>query len=218
MTKVALVDDHQLIRNALAELINKFDGYEVIHEAANGAEFLSQLRAYQAPDIALIDIHMPVMDGYETARRVSEEYPDIRILALSVEDEEEAIIKMLRSGSKGYLLKDTATREFRLALDEVKNKGYYHSDLVANTLLNSLKPNTNGKVSRPVIQYQAREEEFLQLACSELTYKEIADKMCVSPRTIDGYRENLFLKLEVKSRVGLVLFAIRNGIVELGVR
>lgn len=216
MTKVALVDDHQLIRNALAELITKFDEYEVIHQAGDGHEFLSQLAAYELPDIALIDINMPGMDGYETAKAVTEKYPDIKLMALSVEDDEECIIKMLRSGCKGYLLKDTPTSEFKLGLDELRKKGYYHSDLVANSLVNSIKPSVNGYSAKPAIHYQAREEEFLQLACSEMTYKEIADQMCVSPRTIDGYRENLFLKLEVKSRVGLVLFAIKNGIVELG--
>lgn len=215
MTKVALVDDHQLIRNALAELINNFDGYEVIHQARDGSQFLTQLTTYEQPDIALVDINMPNMDGYETARRLTAEYPDIKILALSVEDDEEAIIKMLRSGSKGYLLKDTPTKEFKLALDEINTKGYYHSDLVTNTLLNSIKPSTQGKVASPPIQYQAREEEFLHLACSELTYKEIADKMCISPRTVDGYRENLFFKLDVKSRVGMVLFAIKNSIVKI---
>ncbi|SOE19670.1 DNA-binding response regulator, NarL/FixJ family, contains REC and HTH domains [Spirosomataceae bacterium TFI 002] len=215
MTKVALVDDHQLIRNALAELINNFEGYQVIHQARDGGQFLTQLKSYEHPDIALVDINMPNMDGYETAKRLTEEYPAIKILALSVEDDEEAIIKMLRSGSKGYLLKDTPTKEFKLALDEINSKGYYHSDLVTNTLLNSLKPSKNGTPVKSLIQYQAREEEFLHLACSELTYKEIADKMCVSPRTIDGYRENLFFKLDVKSRVGMVLFAIKNSIVEI---
>jgi DNA-binding NarL/FixJ family response regulator len=215
MTKIALIDDHQLIRNALAELINKFEGYQVIHEAGNGQEFLSQLEAYEAPDIALVDINMPILNGYDTAKKVAEHYPEIKILALSVEDDEEAIIKMLRSGATGYLLKDTPTKEFKLALDEMNKKGYYHSDLVTNTLLKSIKPEHKGHSVKSLITYQAREEEFLQLACSEMTYKEIASQMCVSPRTIDGYRESLFLKLEVKSRVGLVLFAIKNGIVEL---
>ncbi len=215
MTTVALIDDHTLIRNALAELISNFDNYTVIHEASNGEEFFSQLRAYEAPDIALVDINMPGMNGYDTAKKLTVEYPDIKILALSVEDDEESIIKMLRCGSKGYLLKDTETKDFKLALDEVRTKGYYHSDLVANTLLNSIKPTTNGKSIAPIIHYQAREEEFLKLACSELTYKEIADEMCVSPRTVDGYRENLFYKLDVKSRVGMVLFAIKHGIVQL---
>jgi len=214
MTKVALIDDHSLIRNALGELISRFSHYQVTHQASNGEEFISGLSSEDLPDIALIDINMPVMDGFETAKRLSEEFPSIKLMALSVEDDEEAIIKMLRCGAKGYLLKDSDTEDLQLALDEVMSKGYYHSDLVANTLLSSL--NGNGKATQsPQINYQAREFEFLQMACSEFTYKEIADQMCISPRTVDGYRENLFYKLEVKSRVGMVLFAIKNGIVEV---
>lgn len=210
MIKVALVDDHSLIRNALAELVNNFEGFQVSLQASNGAEFVELLNTSPVPEIALIDIHMPVMNGYDTAQVLSLNYPEIKIMALSVEDDEESILKMLRCGSKGYLLKDTPISEFKLALNELNAKGYYHSDLVAHSLLNSIKP---PKVHYPAIEYQAREEEFLQLACSELTYKEIADRMCISPRTVDGYRENLFMKLEVKSRVGLVLFAIKKGIV-----
>ncbi|WP_341226183.1 response regulator transcription factor [uncultured Arcticibacterium sp.] len=214
MTKVALIDDHSLIRNALGELICRFDDYEVTHQASNGKEFISSLDIDKLPDIALVDINMPVMDGFQTAEALSKEFPFIKIMALSVEDEEESIIKMLRCGAKGYLLKDSDTQDLRLALDELSSKGYYHSDLVANTLLSSLNGNKKAvKVSQ--INYQAREFEFLQMACSELTYKEIADKMCISPRTVDGYRENLFYKLDVKSRVGMVLFAIKNGIVQV---
>ncbi len=214
MTKVALIDDHSLIRNALGELISRFDDYSVTHQASNGEEFISNLSSEDLPDIALIDINMPVMDGFETAKQLSKAYPSIKLMALSVEDDEEAIIKMLRCGAKGYLLKDSDTKDLELALNELKTKGYYHSDLVANTLLSSI----NGKsksTHTPDINYQAREFEFLQMACSELTYKEIADRMCISPRTVDGYRENLFYKLEVKSRVGMVLFAIKNGIVAI---
>lgn len=214
MTKVALIDDHSLIRNALGELISRFEDYEVTHQASNGQEFISSLNAENLPDIALIDINMPVMDGFQTAEALSKDFPSIKIMALSVEDEEESIIKMLRCGAKGYLLKDSDTKDLQLALDELSAKGYYHSDLVANTLLSSLNGSKKSiKVSQ--INYQAREFEFLQMACSELTYKEIADKMCISPRTVDGYRENLFYKLDVKSRVGMVLFAIKNGIVQI---
>lgn len=210
MINIALIDDHSLIRNALAELINSFKGYQVTLQAANGAEFIELLHIHPLPDIVFVDIQMPIMNGYDTAQVLSAKFPDIKIMALSVEDDEESILKMLRCGSKGYLLKDTPINEFKLALDELYSKGYYHSDLVANSLLNSIRPS---KVSFVEVNFQAREEEFLQLACSELTYKEIADQMCLSPRTVDGYRENLFLKLEVKSRVGLVLFAIKNGLV-----
>jgi DNA-binding NarL/FixJ family response regulator len=157
---------------------------------------------------------MPEKNGYETTEYLTNHYPQIKTLALSVEDNEESIIKMLRCGAKGYLLKDTDTANFRNALEIVRDKGYYHSELVSSTLLKSLhKP--NGSIAKPLVQFQAREQEFLELACSELTYKEIADKMCLSPRTIDGYRENLFIKLELKSRVGLVLFAIKNGLVSI---
>lgn len=214
MTKVALIDDHSLIRNALGELISRFEEYEVTHQASNGQEFISGLQPDNLPDIALIDINMPVMDGFQTAEAISKDFPSIKIMALSVEDEEESIIKMLRCGAKGYLLKDSDTQDLRFALNELNAKGYYHSDLVANTLLASL--NGDKKVVKiPDIHYQAREFEFLQMACSEFTYKEIADKMCISPRTVDGYRENLFYKLDVKSRVGMVLFAIKNGIVQI---
>lgn len=214
MTTIALADDHHLIRNALVELINRFEGFQVIFDVADGQQFMDYLQQNQAPDIALIDINMPEKNGYETTEYITNHYPQIKTLALSVEDNEESIIRMLRCGAKGYLLKDTDTANFRTALEIVRDKGYYHSDLVSNTLLRSLhKP--NGSTTKPVIQFQAREQEFLELACSELTYKEIADKMCLSPRTIDGYRENLFIKLELKSRVGLVLFAIKNGLVNI---
>jgi DNA-binding NarL/FixJ family response regulator len=156
------------------------------------------------------------MNGYATAQKITKEFPEVKILALSVEDDEECIIRMLRCGSKGYLLKNTPTTEFKIALHELYTKGYYHSDLVSNTLMNLLKPKPkNAQPFKLKINFQAREEEFLHFACSELTYKEIAGRMCLSPRTIDGYRENFFYKLQVKSRVGMVLFAIKNGVVEV---
>ncbi|NBA87191.1 response regulator [Emticicia sp. CRIBPO] len=212
MTTVALVDDHTLIRHALIELISRFENFQVTIDAGTGLEFINRLQHETPPDIALIDINMPGMDGYETTELLCKSHPDVIPIALSVDDNEESIIKMLRCGAKGYLLKDSEPSHFKLALNEIHQKGYFHSDLVSNTLLKSIKTNQKVK-TKPVVQFQAREEEFIHLACSEYTYKEIADKMCVSPRTIDGYRESLFEKLEVKSRVGLVMFAIRNGLV-----
>lgn len=214
MTTIALADDHLLIRNALVELINRFPGFKVIFDTSNGKEFIDGIQTFGPPDIALIDINMPVMDGFETTEYLARQFPEIKCVALSVEDNEESIIKMLRLGAKGYLLKDTDTSQFILALSEIRDKGYYHSDLVSNTLLKSLHKPAEVK-NKIQSQFQAREEEFIKLACTEMTYKEIADQMCLSPRTIDGYRESLFLKLEVKSRVGLVLFAIKNNLVNI---
>lgn len=212
MITVALVDDHTLIRHALIELINRFDNFQVTLDTGNGHDFIEKLTREILPDIALIDINMPGMNGYEVTAYLCKNYPGIIPIALSVDDNEESIIRMLRCGAKGYLLKDSEPSHLKLALDEISQKGYFHSDLVSNTLLKSIQTDAKAR-SKPLVQFQAREEEFIHLACSEYTYKEIADKMCISPRTVDGYRESLFEKLEVKSRVGLVMFAIRNRLV-----
>ena len=214
MTKIALIDDHSLIRNALKELINRFDRFEVCIDASNGKDLIDKLCSFPLPDIALVDINMPMMDGYETTSYLTQNYPQIKVLALSVNDDDESIIKMLRCGAIGYLLKDSETSQLQLALNEVVYKGYYHSDLVSNSMIKSIK-SEQSIIKKPSFTFHSREEEFLRLACSELTYKEIADKMCLSPRTVDGYRESLFEKLEIKSRVGLVLFAIKNGFVKV---
>ena len=212
--KIAMVDDHHLFRNVLAEHINTFPGYQVTLHAGNGRELTKKIDPSDLPDVALLDITMPEMDGYATATWLSSYYPSVKILALSGEDTETAIIRMLKCGARGYVLKDAETSEFRTALDTVTTQGFYYSELVSTTLMHSI----NGPAPEPppavVLNHKnlsGREKEFLKLACSELTYKEIADRMCLSARTIDGYREDLFIKLGVRSRVGLVIFAIRQG-------
>lgn len=214
MTTIALADDHLLIRNALVELINSFDGFQVIFNASQGREFIWHLEQGQKPDIALIDINMPIMDGFATTEEITKKYPAIKVLALSVDDHETSILRMLRLGAKGYMLKDTDTPQFRLALEQVRDFGFYHSELVTNTLLKSSMGSIPLKASSQSL-FNTREEEFMKLICTEYTYKEIASQMNLSPRTIDGYRENLFDKLQVKSRVGLVMFALRQGIIAL---
>ena len=214
MTTVALADDHKLVRQALVELVNSIDGFEVIFDVNNGQELLEELSKGLMPDIILIDINMPIMDGYRTMEYLSMHFPQVKCLALSVEDSEEAIIRMLRLGAKGYLLKDTDTPQFKTALEEVILRGFYHSELVSSTLLRSIKRPLKARTGPP-IQFLTRELEFLELVCTELTYKEIADHMTLSPRTVDGYRDNLFEKLGVKSRTGLVMYAIKNGLVKV---
>jgi two-component system invasion response regulator UvrY len=197
----------------MVELIDGFTGYQVVGESNNGKEFLALLKSMERPDIALLDINMPEMDGYETAIRLSQEYTGIRVIALSMNDDEKSIIRMIKAGARGYVLKDAEPTELRKAFDDVINKGYYYSDLVSGVLVHNLhhdEPEIQKKVN-----INDRETEFLKLACTELTYKEIADRMSLAPRTIDGYREALFEKLNVKSRVGLVMYAIRNGLVKM---
>lgn len=211
---VVLVDDHVLLRNGLAGLINSFDEYTVLFEADNGREFTEKISKDNPPDLVMLDINMPEMDGYATAQWLKQHFPLVKILALSMYDNENAIIRMFKAGTRGYILKDSEPKELKAALDSIVNKGYYYSDLVTSKLIHSINTmDDEDSEIKNVVQLNDREIEFLKLACSELTYKEIAEKMFLSPRTIDGYRDALFEKLGVSTRVGLVLFAVRNSIV-----
>lgn len=213
--KLAVVDDHKLFRDGLTELINGFSEYIVIIEADNGADFINQLGAKGIPDIILLDINMKVMDGFETADWLKEHHPMVKVLVLSMYENENAIIRMIKSGAKGYVLKDIRKKELEQALSSLVTKGYYYSDLVTGKLIHVINTGDEKKSghSRDNTLINAKEIEFLKLVCTEITYKEIAEKMNLSPHTIDGYRDVLFEKLDVKSRVGLVLYAIKNKIV-----
>ncbi len=211
--KVVLVDDHAMLRSGLAGLVRDI-GYDVLFEADNGKDFQEKLDKENLPDIVLLDINMKVMDGYETAAWLRKTHPLIKVLALSMYDDENAILKMLRNGARGYILKDNEPAELRAALDAVVHKGYYYSELVTGKLIHSINKEGD-EIAGNASKLNDRETEFLRLACSELTYKEIAAQMNLSPRTIDGYRDSLFEKLNIKTRTGLAIYAIKNGVVRL---
>ncbi|GAB2603626.1 response regulator [Spirosoma areae] len=213
-TTIAIVDDHHLFAQALSDLVQKFDGYDVLFAAENGRELIRYLKRKQVPDITLLDLNMPEMNGFETAEYLQKNHPDIKIIALSMFDREEQVAKMVRLGVRGYLLKGCRPSELRLALDDVSKKGYHYSEFLTNKLIRNLAPGEAG-INLAVPHLNEREITFLKLACGDLTYADIADKMCVSPRTVDGYREALFQKLNVKSRTGMVLEALRLGLIEL---
>jgi two-component system invasion response regulator UvrY len=215
MTKIAIVDDHELMAKALSGLVQKFDGFEVIFEVSSGPALIERLLLGMIPDIVLLDVSMPDMDGYEVSSWLKLNRPDIKILALSMNDKEESIIKMLRNGAVGYLLKGCKPQELKLALESLSNKGHYYTDYLTGRLIKGLTIEHNLNPGDQ-LGLNDREKRFIELACSDLTYVEVADKMCVSPRTVDGYRESVFLKMNVKSRVGMVLEAIRLKIVDLG--
>jgi DNA-binding NarL/FixJ family response regulator len=210
--KIAIVDDHLLFASSLEKLIETFSGYKVVFHAKNGLDLQEKLKTIDSnPDIILLDINMPVMNGHETIVWLSANHPNIKVLALSMDDSEDVILQMLRNGAKGYLLKDIHPEKLKEAISEVLLRGYYHSDKVSKALLNSI--GDNGENDIPV--FKENQITFMKLACSEMTYKEIADIMCLSPKTIDGYRQELFNKLEIKNRVGLVLYALKNDIIML---
>lgn len=214
--KIAIVDDHELMAKALSGLVQKFDGYDVIFEVSSGAAMIQRLELNMLPDIVLLDINMPDMDGYEVALWLKSNHPSIKVLALSMNDKEESIVKMLRSGAVGYLLKGCKPQELKQALDSVIKKGFYYTEFITSQLIKSLTPE---KLTNPVngLGINDREKRFIELSCSDLTYVEIADKMCVSPRTVDGYRESVFQKMNVKSRVGMVLEAIKMKMVDISI-
>src|SRR5688572_18157816 len=212
ITSIALVDDHILLRNGLANLLKNF-GYNVLFEADNGEDFIKKLKNNQVPDVVLLDINMPKKDGYDTAQWLKQNHPDTKILALSMYDDENSIIRMLKNGAKGYILKDTHPSELKSAIEALVTKGFYYSEMVTGKLIHTINTIDNpGNTILNMLNLNAREIEFLKLSATEMTYKEIADKMSLSPRTIDGYRDDLFEKLKVKSRIGLVIFAIKHGI------
>jgi len=207
--KIVIVDDHVLFAGSLEALIQSFPGFEVLFHAKNGVALQQQLTlSKELPDIILLDINMPVMNGFETMEWLAETHPNIKVLALSMEDDENTILSMLRKGANGYLLKDIHPERLKVALNEVISKGYYHSDKVAETLLHSLQAKKEAKDQ----VLKENEMRFIQLACTEKTYKEIAQDMNLSPKTIDGYRNDLFRNLNVKNRVGLVIYALKNNL------
>jgi two-component system, NarL family, invasion response regulator UvrY len=211
--QVAIADDHILLRNALARLINSFDGYTVLMEADNGKDLRNKIIKHLVPDVVVLDVNMPEMDGFETTQWLHKNYPFIKVLALSMMSDEKTIIKMFRLGAKGYLLKNTDPEELKKALDSVINKNVYLSEYVSAKLVSGLHTDTEENLKPKILN--EREKDFLRWACTELAYKDIAEKMNLSARTVDDYRQSLFTKLKVHSRVGLVMYAIRNGLVEV---
>lgn len=208
---IAIVDDHQLVSSALEKMLSLNESYSVTMDAPNGRQFLESLKeAAVLPDVVLMDINMPVQDGIETTAQLRDGYPSIKVIALTMEDNETTIIKMLKAGAKGYLLKDMSPETLFDAIDIVHKKGVFYTDLVSQSLL---KIKTEEKHAAELHELlRDRELDFIRLACSELTYREIADKMFLSPRTIDGYRDSVFLKLNVKTRVGIVLYALKHNL------
>ena len=205
---IAIVDDHTLFRSGLASLIAEFEEINVVFTAKNGHDFQEKLKKNDPLQVVLMDINMPVMDGYAATKWIKSNHPEIKIVALSMFEDEKAIIDMLRAGAGGYLLKESKPAELLLAITTIKEKGFYINDLVSGRLLTSLKQDQSPLFSE-------RELTFLQHCGSELTYKEIASEMNISPRTVDNYRESLFAKLNIKSRTGLVVYGIKNGLIKI---
>lgn len=213
MITLALADDHGIMRSGLAKLLAEM-GFTILFEADNGEDFIKKIKTVGLPDVALLDINMPVMDGYATAQWLKQNHSQVGVLALSMINDEVGVLRMIQNGARGYVLKDSSLTELKKAINDIHTKGYYHSEFVSYKLIQSL--NNDGVASKKKPNdLTERELEFLILACTELTYKEIAERMHVSNRTVEGYRDAICEKLELKSRVGLALYAIKKGFVKV---
>ena len=211
--QVAIADDHTLLRKALARLVASFDNYTVIFEAENGKEVKEKIARHLIPDIILLDVNMPEVDGFETARWIYTHYPQIKVLALSMFSDEKTIIRMLRLGAKGYILKNIDPDELKFALESVMKKDFYLSDYISGKIIRGLNSQVDMPTAETVLLTE-KEKQFMRLICSELTYKDIAAMMHVSARSIDYYRNTMFEKLHVRTRVGLVMYAVKHGLSE----
>jgi len=212
LIKVAMADDHILLRNALASLINNSGECSVVFECSNGNELISKIKLGPNPDVVILDLNMPEMNGHQTALYLQKNHPDIKILMLTMYDSELALIRLLKAGVKGVMKKDIQPTELMHAIQSVHIHGYYYSAQTSSKLAGLFRDETTSQ-SIDKIMLSEIELEFLKHVCSELTYKEIAVELKMNPRAIDGMRDNLFTKLDVKSRVGLAMYAIKHGIV-----
>lgn len=212
--KIVIADDHVLIAKAITGVIEQFSNYEVLFECANGKELTERFqRKENIPDIVLLDISMPVMDGFETAKWLKTHHPGVKVMVLTMQADDHSLFTMIKEGAAGYLNKNVHPLELKKALDTVFEKGFYYPDWATGRMLHNMSE--EGKSAVPSIKMSSRETEFLAFTCTELTYKEIAEKMFCSTRTVEGYRDSLFEKLNVKTRVALALYAVKSGLFQL---
>ncbi len=210
---IVIVDDHLLFAQSLESLITKLEAYEVLAILKNGKELTQYyMHKRKVPDLILLDVKMPVMDGIQTMQWLKANKPEQKVLALTMEDDEDTIIKMLRAGAKGYLLKDIHPENFEFAMKMVIEQGFYYSGKIESALRNSEDMDQSRDFHE---RLTVKERGFLKHACSELTYKDIAGEMGLSPKTIENYRESVFKKLEVKTRVGLVIYCMKNKLIKI---
>lgn len=211
--RVTLVDDHQIVRDGIKNILEDQDHICIVDEFSNGQEFLNSYKADNT-DLILLDINMPVRDGIETTKKAFSSHKGIKIIALSMYDEEEYIVRILDAGAKGYILKNCSSQELIKAIETVNSGSNYFSPEVSDKLLNSFTKEGKNNLNYPNEKNDltTREKEILKLIAEEFTNQEIANKLFISNRTVDTHRRNLLQKLEAKNTAGLVKHAFRLGL------
>ncbi len=219
MIKLAICDDQVLFLRGLKYIISDFDNIEITLEATNGEDLLKKIPT-SPPDVILLDMKMPGLDGIEVTKRIKADFPNIKIILLTMYDDERLISHVMEIGANGYLLKNEEPEVLKSAIESVFNKDLYFNDYVAKALVKSLKSKENSlpsfsNNSSPPLNLTAREMEILQLICQEMTTAEMAKQLFISARTVEGHRKNLMEKTGVRNTAGLVIFAVRNKLVEV---
>lgn len=214
---IYIADDHTVVRKGLKELIERMGDYKVLREFDNGQELTRNYPFIEQPDLLIVDLAMPVMDGKETVKRLRELNDITPILILTIDTTERMIIELFRLGVRGYLPKSCSAEELKKAIDDIKRTGYYHNELLQKALQAEERKSPDAERQKILEQLTEREMAFLLLVCDaeEYTYEQIADKMGVHRRTVDGYRESIFEKFSIRSKTGLVLFAIKHRIIAI---
>jgi two-component system, NarL family, invasion response regulator UvrY len=213
--KLILADDHILLRDALENLINNFEEFEVIAKAADGNEVIELLEYGWQPDILLMDLNMPVMNGYETAKLLATQYPNLKIAILTMHNTEILLIRLLHAGVCGFLKKDIHPEELQIALLAIAAGEYYYSGHNTETIVSLFKKKDYNQAGFEKLILTDQEIEFLKLCTTDMTYIQIAEAMQLKPKFIDNLRQALFIKMDVVSRVGLAIYTVKNGLIRI---
>ena len=213
--RIAVVDDHEMFRKGIINILEDVPEFSVMLEAPNGQAFLDRMESADV-DVILLDLEMPILDGMETCKLARERHPELKILILTMHNTQHFMTHMMELGANGFLTKESGPEELEEAIRKVSSTGYYFSDALSQAMLQHLegekrkKPRLDMELSTDLSE---RETEVLQLICQELTTPEIAEKLYLSPRTIEGYRKQLLVKTGTRNTAGLVLWAVREGVV-----
>jgi two-component system invasion response regulator UvrY len=209
--QIAFADDHAMLRKGLIRILTMLGNYETVFEVESGIQVQDAMKSRKIPDVLILDVNMAGKDGYDTAQWVSRHYPQVKILALSMFSDEATILKMIQSGAHGYITKNCEPEKLKEAIDTVYEKGAYIPEHLSVKLMNGIRSDFTSSLDAAVVLTE-REKIFLSLLCQEFTYIEIAERMFISPRTVDDYRKNLSRKLHVKGKSGLIIYAMNHGL------